>query len=348
MPFLSLLWMDQVRLNVLDERRRGTRFIEHEVHSVLNPPESTGMGFWSFNPYVGCEFGCSYCYARFAHRYVAERARDAGRLDQGDFVALRGVQGWEGFEHQIFVKRRDGVLAALERDLARLAARSSHDGLQSVLIGSATDPYQPAEREFRITRAALERLRTAPPLSVTVITKSPLICRDIDVLLELQERHRVTVNLSLISVSRRLIRLFEVRSPMPHVRLRAVRTLVDAGVNAGLLVAPILPGITDSAGNLRRLLEAAKAHHARFAHPSPMRLYRAVQPVFLPIVQQHFPWFTARYRSVYRGDGHVPARYAAALRARFVKLAQSLGVPVHGEPDEDPRWTGAEQLTLFR
>lgn len=340
--------LGEMRLNVLDERRRGARFLELQVRSVLNPPESTGIGVWSLNPYVGCEFGCSYCYARFTHRYVAERARDAGILDHAGFAEIRGARGWEGFEHQIFVKRRDTVLAALDRDLARVSARTSNDGLQSILIGSATDPYQPAERRFRITRAALERLRTAPPVSLGIITKSPMVCRDIDVLLELQERHRVTVNISLISVSRRLIRLFEVRSPMPHVRLRAVRTLVDAGVNAGLLVAPILPGISDSAGNLRRLLEAAKAHGARFAHPSPLRLYQAVRPVLLPLVEQYFPALAARYRSVYRGDGHAPGRYAAALRARFAKIAEDLGVPIHGEPDEDPRWAGPEQLTLFK
>lgn len=351
MLLLSDLWVGQVRMKggplpVLDERQRGTRFIEHEVHSILNPPESTGIGVWSLNPYVGCQFGCSYCYARYAHRYVVERARDAGRLDEAGFAELRGAHGWEGFEHQIFVKQQGALLTALDRDLLRLAARVANDGLQSVLIGSATDPYQPAERRYRLTRAVLERFRTAPPVSLGIISKSPLVCRDIDVLLELQERHRVAVNVSLISTSRRLIRIFEARSPVPQVRLRTVRTLTDAGVHAGVLVAPILPGISDSPGSLRRLLQAAKAHGARFAHPSPLRLYPAVRPVLLPIVERHFPALAARYRSVYHGSGLAPQRYGAALRARFAGIAKDVGLPVN-QPDEGARWTGPEQFTLF-
>ncbi len=335
-------------LPVLDQRLRGTRFLSQKARSILNPPESTGIGCWSLNPYVGCEFGCSYCYARYAHRYVVERARDAGRLTADQFGELRGERGFEGFEHQIFVKQRPAVLAALERDLTRVLARYRRGERDPLLIGTATDPYQPAERRFGITRAVLERLAQAPPLNLGLITKSPLVTRDADLLAQLSQRHRVTVHLSLISTSRRLIRWFEARSPMPHARLRAVAKLVDAGVNAGVLVAPILPGITDGERHLTRLLTAAKRHRARFAHPSPLRMYRAVRPVFLPVVERQFPGLVSRYQAAYSRAEDAPRAYAKALKARFMRLACEAGLPTDDRfgRDQTPP-DDQEQLPLW-
>jgi len=94
------------RLSVLDERLRGTRFVSLTAQRVLNPPSQTGMDFWSLNPYVGCEFGCSYCYARYAHRYVVERAHRAGKLTDAELADYRGPHGWEAFERRIFVKEQ--------------------------------------------------------------------------------------------------------------------------------------------------------------------------------------------------------------------------------------------------
>jgi len=335
-------------LEVLDQRLRGARFLAHQVASVLNAPESTGIGCWSLNPYVGCEFGCTYCYARYAHRYLVERARDGGWLTPDEFADLRGAGGVEGFEHQIFVKERDSVLAALGRDLAKVAVRYRRGEEDPVLIGTATDPYQPAERRFGITRAVLERLLQAPPLRLGLITKSPLVTRDVRLLGALGRRHRVTVHISLISTSRRLIRAFEVRSPLPHARLRALRKLTDGGVNAGLLVAPVLPGITDGSGHLRRLLRAARAHGARFAHPSPLRMYRAVRPLFLPAVERHFPRLVARYLAAYRRVEDAPRSYARALEARFSRLAREAGLPTDTDDGVGPGWRGGvEQMVLW-
>jgi len=120
-PQLPLLQSDRptIRLSdrVLDERLRGTKFVSLQATRILNPPSQTGMGFWSLNPYVGCEFGCSYCYARYAHRYVVERAHDAGKLSDDEFADFRGAHGWEAFERRIFVKEH--ILGALEGDLQR-------------------------------------------------------------------------------------------------------------------------------------------------------------------------------------------------------------------------------------
>jgi DNA repair photolyase len=144
----------------------------------------------------------------------------------------------EAFEKEILVKT--DVAEVLSRTLnpAKLAGHS-------LVIGTATDPYQPAERQFQLTRRILEVLRSYHGLSIGIITKSALITRDLDVLQALSERNDVTVNISLATADARLARLLELRSPVPSARLRALRRLTEGGIHAGLLVAPIIPGVTD-------------------------------------------------------------------------------------------------------
>src|SRR5205085_6173430 len=140
---------------------------------------ATGMGFWSINPYVGCAFGCAYCYARYAHRYTAERLATAARLDGGDALPTDNLPPWLAFERRIMVKREAPSLVS--RALARPAVLDALHR-ERVVIGTATDPYQPAERRFRITRGILEVLARQRDIGVTIITKSPLVTRDVDVL----------------------------------------------------------------------------------------------------------------------------------------------------------------------
>ena len=157
-------------LPILDERLRGTKFVSLEPKSVLNSPQQTGVDFWSLNPYIGCEFGCTYCYARYAHRYTVERAHDAGRLSDAEFHEFRGPHGWEAFEKRVFVKER--LLVALERDLRRYFRSFGPADCPPapIVIGTATDPYQPAERRFRLTRGILERLARCEGLNIGIIT----------------------------------------------------------------------------------------------------------------------------------------------------------------------------------
>jgi len=308
-------------LAVLDERLRGTRFVSLAPRRVLNPPSQTGMDFWSLNPYVGCEFGCSYCYARYAHRYVVERAHDAGKLTDAELADYRGPHGWEAFERRIFVKEQ--ILGALETDLRRLPPG------QTIVIGTATDPYQPAERRFRVTRAVLGRLARCEGLSVGIITKSPLVARDLDVLRRLQERNALEVYVSLITVDAELVRTLEVRSPLPAVRLRGLAKLTSAGINAGLIVAPVLPGITDDLSHLEALFRAAREAGARFLHAGPLRLYPAIRERFLPLLDEHFPALAARYRAAYAGRGAAPPAYARALSRRIRRLQARFGFAVN-------------------
>jgi DNA repair photolyase len=317
----------QSALPVLDERLRGTKFVELAARSVLNSPQQTGMGFWSLNPYVGCEFGCTYCYARYAHRYVVERARDAGKLSGAEFHDFRGTHGWEAFERRIFVKA--GLLSALERDLQRYlrSAAPSAGPAAPIVIGTATDPYQPGERRFRVTRQVLERLARCEGLNIGIITKSPLVARDIDVLRRIARRSDLEVHVSLTTVDVGIIRRLEARSPMPAARLRALHKLTAAGLNAGLIVAPVLPGITDDVPHLEALFQAAREAGARFIHAGPLRLYPAVRDRFLPVLDAQFPHLSERYRRAYARASAAPRPYATALGRRMRRLQRRFGFP---------------------
>ncbi|MGH7520261.1 MAG: radical SAM protein [Gemmatimonadales bacterium] len=299
---------------ILDQRLRGTTFVSLTPKRVLNPPSATGMDYWSLNPYVGCEFGCTYCYARYTHRYVVERAHDAGTLTDAEFADYRGAHGWEAFEKRIFVKEQ--VVAALEVDLKRVKLG------ECIVIGTATDPYQPAERTFKLTRAVLQRLTRCEGLSLGIITKSPLIARDCDLLLKLQIRNEVRIHISLITADAALARKLEARSPVPSARLRALKKLTGAGVNAGLIVAPVLPGITDDLAHLDALFGAAKAAGARFIHAGALRLYPAVRDRFLPVLAEHYPDLVQRYKDAYEKQQGAPREYAKALARRVKTLQQ--------------------------
>ncbi len=278
------------------------------------------MGFWSLNPYVGCEFGCSYCYARFTHRYVSERIDQEGA----------------SFEHQIYVKSRAQVVAALDRDLPDLRRRN-REVRQNLVIGTSTDPYQPAERSYRVTRAVLERLTAERGIKLGVITKSPLVVSDLDVLARLGERHHLTVYVSLISEDPDIIRAFEARSPMPHARLRALGKLTRAGVRAGLMVAPVLPGITDTAAKVAALMQAAAREGAHFVFPSVLRLYPDAVKNFLPIVEREHPDLSLRYRAAYARGRDAPAAYLDAVRRRFARLAARYGIAsTDGDREQPP------------
>ncbi len=327
-------------LPILDQRIRGTKFVALGIKSVINSPESTGMGFWSVNPYVGCEFGCTYCYARYAHRYAMERAYCAGRVSKEEISRFRESDKWEIFERHIFVKQRRAVLAVLKRDLSKIHSRVSKGTAQPIVIGTATDPYQPAERRFRITHSILEQLLATRGLSLSIITKSSLICRDIELLQELQSRHQVVVYISLVSVDVRVIKLFEARSPMPHARLNALRKLRNANITAGINAAPVLPGITDSVFQIDSLMDAATKAGAAFVHPSVLRNYPTVRDGYLPVVKRHFPDLISRYHAAYGKNWDAPPDYATAVQRRFQRAAMKYGMST-----DDPFQIRGQQRT---
>ena len=340
LPLLTALPPDRLAasrsaLPVLDTReQRGTTFHEVPVKAILNSPATTGMGFWSLNPYVGCEFGCTYCYARETHRWVMEKAaeeRKGGRAE-GDFPSEASsdippfrpsaLPSWLAFEKQILVKT--SAAAVLTRTLfpAKLAGAS-------LVIGTATDPYQPAERKFRLTRSILEALRSWKGLSLGIITKSPLILRDADLLAELSQRHELTVNISMSSVDPVALRRLEARSPAPHARLRALKGLTDAGIHAGIMMAPVVPGVTDSREQMAALMAAGKAAGARYVVGAALRLGPVARARFLPHLAEEFPELVDRYANRF-GHSETPGPdYVDALTRRIVALQRQYGFPVN-------------------
>ncbi|HEU4830154.1 MAG TPA: radical SAM protein [Gemmatimonadales bacterium] len=313
---------DQSSWTIRDERARGTSFIAITPRSVLNSPASTRMDFWSVNPYIGCEFGCSYCYARDTHRYAVERESrregESGGSGSPAIATLAPLPPSLAFERRILVKEGAALRLARSLDPAKL-------GTDTVMIGTATDPYQPAERRFRITRSLLEALAAHKGLSVGIITKSPLVVRDIDLLKTLTERGRATVHISLATFDAHLARRLEARSPIPAARIRALRQLVEAGIEARLLVAPIIPGVTDGRESLRRLLTAARRAGARYVGGGALRLGPAARATFLPLLDREFPHLSRRYRAQYHRSIQAPAAYREALRARLAELRAELG-----------------------
>src|SRR3954462_3315762 len=236
------------QLPIIGEQK-DIRYYSSPAKSVLNGPETTGMGFWSINPYIGCAFGCAYCYARYTHRYVMERAATDEKMTDVLGEAYNKLPPWLAFERNIFVKRNapDVLSRTLrfgsDRHLKLLAG-------ETIVIGTATDPYQPAERRYRVTRGILEVLADHPGLSVTIITKRPLITRDIDLLSRINRLSDLSIHISLITLDRDLARRIEPRAPTPEARLRALARLSDAGIEVGINCMPVLPGITHNPSDL--------------------------------------------------------------------------------------------------
>lgn len=228
----------------------------------------------------------------------------------------------ESFERQILVKHEAPEVLLRTLEPARL-------GTTALVIGTATDPYQPAERKFRVTRRLLEALLLHRGLHLGIITKSPLIVRDLDVLASLSARHDLSVNISIASADPAMLRRLEARSPAPHARLRALARLRRAGIEAGILVAPILPGITDGWKSLAVLMERGKEAGACWVSGGALRLGPAARNGFLPLLRREFPELVARYEHRYGNNQHAGKNYERALSRRLRTLQQAFGFPAH-------------------
>ncbi len=335
--------------------QKDIRYFGTVARSVLNGPETTGMGFWSINPYVGCAFGCAYCYARYAHRWVLDRHATANP-EHGDMQSARDTLApWLAFERRIFVKQN--AADVLRRTLRH--GSDKHTALlhgDTIVIGTATDPFQPAERRFRVTRSVLEVLAEHAGLSICIITKSPLITRDIDLLTRISRSSTLSVHLSLISTDRDLARRLEPRAPTPEARLRALGRLRDAGIETGINVMPVLPAITDDPDALETLVRAVAERGASYVNACALRLRSSARERYLPFIEQEFPHLAKRYRATYAHDYRVSESYSSALSATMRALCEKYDVAYgfYGRAPDGPRtgeliasrFAGAEQLEL--
>jgi DNA repair photolyase len=239
------------------------------------------------------------------------------------------------FERRIIVKAGAADL------LASVLPRTKLNG-QLIMIGTATDPYQPAERRVRLTRSLLEVFRAHTGLRIGIISKSTMIARDAGLLAELSRRNDITVNVSLASADAKLLRRMEPRTPVPRARLRTMETLANAGINVGLLAAPILPGINDDEDGLRALLVAVKNAGARWATFGALRMGSATRTTLMPWLEANRPELRKKYDAHYRMREGVSPKYEAALDARFTALRQEAGI-ARDRPERAP----AVQQDLF-
>ena len=270
------------------------------VRSLLNRCTGVRMPFtWTINPYRGCEFACKYCYARYTHEFMEMR---------------EGVD----FEQKIFVKQRAA-------DLLRQELRQVKPG-EEIAIGTATDPFQPAERRFEITRAILEELARHTGLEIGIVTKSNLVLRDIEVLRQVAKTNRLFVNITITTLKVELARILEPRAPRPDLRLDAVRELNQAGVNAGVICAPVLPGITDAARDLEALVRATAKAGGKYIYANPLFLKPCSAAVFLPFLEKEFPHLADNYRRRFKDRAFLPDSYRKPLSQLMKRLRQRYGM----------------------
>ena len=305
--------------SALADAKRGTEYFLLPAKSILNHCDSNRVPFsWTVNPYRGCEFGCHYCYARYTHEFM-----DLGTQD---------------FEKKIYVKLAAGPLAG--RDLDSEKVHGEH-----IAIGTATDPYQPAEREFGATRAILEQMAERKGLSVSITTKSDEVLRDVDLLRRIDEHSTISVNLSITTMRRGLARILEPRAPRPDLRMRAVQELRQAGISAGVFAMPILPGITDQEEDLDALACAARDAGAQWFAASVLFLMPSALKQFLPFLDQRFPKRAKRYREWYSRNPYAPETYRKEIAARVVALRRKYGLgsrPMEAARPAEPQ----KQLSL--
>ena len=278
------------------------------VKSILNRCDSQRVPFeWTINPYRGCEFGCKYCYARYTHEYM--------ELDGGEF------------ERKIYVKQDAGP--RLAQDVARKYSYASEasggEKAEHIAIGTATDPYQPAEREYGVTRACLEELAQREGLSVSVITKSNQIVRDIELFKKIAARSELALNITITTLRTGLARLLEPRAPRPDLRLAAVRQLREAGLAVGVSASPIVPGITDREGDLEEVAEAAREAGAQWFWSGVLFLMPSSAKQFLPFVREKFPRLAKQYEQWYSKNGYAPEEYRRKMAERVARIKQKLG-----------------------
>jgi DNA repair photolyase len=315
------------RLAATGESLREGHNVEYftlPAKSLLNRCVSRrGVPFeWTINPYRGCEFACKYCYARYTHEFMEMRD---------------GVD----FEQKIYVKQHTA-------ELLRQELRQVKPG-ESIAIGAATDPYQPAERRYEVTHGILEEFARHDGLNVGIITKSNLILRDIDVLQAVARRNRLSVNVTVTTLDAELARILEPRAPRPDLRLETIRKLSEAGLRVGMSGSPVLPGITDSPKDLEALVRAAAEAGAHHLFAGPLFLKPCSAAVFLPFLEKQFPHLAENYKRRYHGRAFLPAAYAKPLSQLVARLRQKYGIGHDPRLSRTiaPRAPAVAQLTLF-
>jgi len=244
---------------------------------------------------------------------------------------------------------KQDAAALLARDVTQKYSHASKASggttAEHIAIGTATDPYQPAEREYGVTRACLEELAKREGLSVSIITKSNQIVRDLDILKVIAERSALTVNITVTTLKPRLARLLEPRAPRPDLRLAAVKELREAGLHVGVSASPLLPGITDGEGELEGVAGAARAAGAEWFWSGVLFLMPASARQFLPFIEAKFPRLAKQYREWYTKNGYAPEAYRKQASERVARIRQKFAFAIRPWEGERPAFAQT-QLSL--
>ena len=277
-------------------------FEEIECKSAVtrvNLPPGNPMPFrWSLNPYRGCQHACTYCFARGSHEYLGF---DSGR----------------DFDTKVVVKVN--LPEMLRQDLSRPSWRR-----ELIQIGTACDPYQPAELKYSLTHRVLRILRDAAnPAAIT--TKSPFIVRDADILEELTNVAEISVNFSIATLDEEVWKRTEPGTARPSKRLQAMELLAARGVNVGVMLAPVLPGLTDDPQSLEDVVQAARDHGASFIHSNVLYLKPGTKEWFMPFLRESYPHLSERYAKYYRGV-YAPRTYTQEVHRVIDGLRRRYGM----------------------
>ncbi len=301
------------------EAKNRVEYLALASRSIINKCDATRMPFeYTVNPYRGCEFGCKYCYARYTHEYME----------------MDGAQ----FENRIYAKQHAAELVRAE--LKKITGAT-------VAIGTATDPYQPAERRFGVTREILQVVaEQARGGRFSLVTKSDLVTRDIDLFREIARRNSMRVNVTITTLSASLARALEPRAPRPELRLAAVRRLAQAGIWTAVFAAPVVPAITDNAKDLDELARRAAASGARWFMANPLFLKPSAQKQFFPFLEKQFAHLLAAYRRNYERGAYLRGDYPKRIQELVRRLRHKYGLNDHGE-DETLELGAPSQQELF-
>jgi DNA repair photolyase len=295
------------------------RYAVHETlcKSLINRVQ--GMPFdWSINPYRGCQHACVYCYARATHEYL-------------------GLNAAEQFQEVIFAKVN--APAIVRHELAHRSWRGD-----CVVIGTATDPYQPVEARYRITRGVLQAFRDyRNPLALT--TKSPMVLRDIDILAELAQHVPVSVQMTVTTMDLTLWRQLEPTTSRPVDRIKALARLHERGIETAVFLSPILPGLTDDEAGIEAVVAAAAAAGVDYVWGGTLRLGPGVRNYYLDYLRREQPSLLPLHEDFYHGVS-APVAYQDVVQSRLDTLRRRYGLPGERRPERERRAPSA-QLSLF-
>lgn len=300
------------------EAKRAVEYFDLPSRSILNRVKPNMPFQWAINPYRGCEFACKYCYARYTH----------------EFMELTP----EEFEDKIYAKVASAHL--LRQELRRVGPRDH------ICIGTATDPYQPAERRFHRTRDILEVFARERGRYLGITSKSDLMVRDIDLLREIARANVLSVHITITTVDTALARLLEPRAPTPARRLDAVRQLAEAGIRVGVLPNPVMPGLTDSTDSLDRVARAARDAGAIRFGGGPLFLMPSAQKVFFPFLEKERPELARQYRQWYARSPYLGEAYKKTLSVRLARIRERYNFD-SGWVEYKPEVWVPEQAELF-